>query len=203
METDDTLNDLADAWRQEPAPAVADLRRRLRRAALLNRLALLLEVVVAVGGFAAGAWLILGGRWTVGLAACLFGGFGLAVSVATRTGTRDLNTHTVADAVQAAIDQTRRQRRVALGGLWMGVAALLFAAAVGLSSSYDSPSREALTRLVRLQSGAGLMVAAALLFVGVSLVRASRRRASLERLRQRLGLPGGEGPDQVRNPREG
>lgn len=181
-------DDWSESWRQETPPELAGLRRQVRRARWRQRLALILELAVGAGGAAAGVWLILTGAPWVGAAAILFGSFGIGVSLLTRRDRGSHDTSTVTQALDAALAEARRQRRVTMGGLWLCVAALVFLAVVGLASgSTAADSFRGLGRLVRMQGLGALFVAAVLAFVTVSLMRSSRRLAGLRALRLRLG----------------
>jgi hypothetical protein len=184
---DPLLDEWATAWRRDEPRAIAGLQRRMGRAALVNRLLMILELAVGAGGIAAGVWLAYVGNWLVGAAACLFGAFGFSVSLVTRAASPALDTLAVACALQAAVGQARRQYQAALGGLWVCAAALLFVtvvAADALNRPLDSPA--ALANLVRMQAVGTLFVAVALIVGTVTLLRAHRRLTRLSRLRDSL-----------------
>lgn len=188
-DADEDFDALAEVWRQERAPDASGLRRGVRRADIFNRLALVAEISVGVAGLAAGAWLLYHGNWIIGIAACLFAAFGSAVSITTRAIRAERHTRSVTAALQAALEQANRQYRAGIGGLWVCAAALLFAAVVALDALGDSPTGEALVRLVRVQAAAAILVALGVLVAGSGLVRASRRRAALSQLQASIGQP--------------
>lgn len=196
---DDPLQELGEVWRQQEPPEISGLRRRVRRADLANGVALAVELAVGAGGATAGIWLLYQGNWITGAAACLFSAFAVAVSIATRWRATDRDTRSVTAALEAARVQANRQYWVAVGGLWVCAAALLFAAVVAFDALGDSPSVDVLAGLVRVQAAAAVFVALGVLMVGSGLVRASRRRADLRQLRARLGAAADDGVETPRD----
>jgi len=176
------FEDLAQLWQEDAGPSATALKQRVRRAVLLNRLALVGEIVVAIAGGTIGIWLAVTGQWLIGVAALVFSVFGLAMSVSTRWHSSRFDTETLQAAFQSAMNQTSAQLRSLVAGIWVCAAALLFLAIIGWDattgvSDYDLE----LLRPVRALSAGSLAVGIALGFVAIRLRRVHRYATTLRK----------------------
>lgn len=143
-QTGDDWDALAEVWTApQPGPAVdPDLARAVRRRARLGRLNFLFEALGSIAAGLIGVWAALhNGEPGVAVAVVLFAGFALAMTLWARRGLPPEAADTPAAALRAAAGQARSGLRWARAGQAVGVAALLFVAAVAISQgvAVDDP----------------------------------------------------------------
>lgn len=181
------FDNLARLWQQEDTPSLAALKQQIGRAAMRNRIAFLAELAIGTGGAGFGLWIAYGGQWLVGAATFLFASFGLFVSLATRLRSAQHDMRSVHSALSAAIEQSRKQFRTAIGGILVCGAALLFVAVLTWDASVSAEiTRSALQRSVRTLAVVAMVMGLAVGLMAAMLWRCHARMLKLQRARGRL-----------------
>lgn len=178
MKRDDEwdLESLAELWRQDDGPSLADIRADIRAALARSRLILAVETAVAAGGIAAGAFLMSTGETATGGATVVFSLFAGAAAFFARFRSWRIDGDALA-VDQAALEREARfLRRIGRAGYAVAGAAVLFL--IGVTTTRADAFASTRSRAV-------LMVA--LIFIVGNAIWSARAaaaaRARCERLR--------------------
>ncbi len=181
MNIDEQLSELKAAWRDSPAPDVADLTRRVRRARLRSRFVVALEIVLTLVGVGVGVVLLKRDGWfagAIGVLAILLSVWALHIGLAIRRRGRTAMTDTVSGQLGQLIANARTNLALVRAGYAACLVGVLFVGLVYGGSVLKLPGApsDMLWRSVF-----------ALIYLGgfalVSHLYAGRVRRELERLR--------------------
>ena len=128
------LEELSDIWLSDMPPSLEEHMARLQSAQRNNLMWMGLEIAVVIAATVFGLWLLSQQQILIGLATLVFSAFGLVISVFTRRRLAKALTAPVVDNFASNLSEQKARYRVAIGGVLVSLAAMLFVGVVAYAS---------------------------------------------------------------------